>query len=107
MTGFASTDVCVPISKLGEIISASEEIVNNSYARDLAYGFLGHVGDGNFHIFMPVNDEKFQELKAEFWKVWMPSIWYTVYPAYNKPYGKITFKFFATIFQIVRFSKFQ
>ena len=66
---YFSTDVCVPISKLSEIISASEEIVQNSYAKEMSYGFLGHVGDGNFHIFMPVNDETFDELKEVSHKV--------------------------------------
>ena len=58
-----STDVCVPISQLSTIIEDAEEIVRNSYANDLMYGFLGHVGDGNFHIFLPVNDEHFDRLK--------------------------------------------
>lgn len=66
---YCSTDVCVPISKLSEIIPAAEEIVLNSYARDLGYGFLGHVGDGNFHIFMPVNDATVAELKEVSTKV--------------------------------------
>ena len=35
---YFSTDVCVPITKLSDIIAASEEIVKNSYAKDLAYG---------------------------------------------------------------------
>ena len=54
------------ITKLGEIISASKKIVEDSYANKLSYGFLGHVGDGNFHIFMPVNDETLPELKKQF-----------------------------------------
>ena len=49
-----STDVCVPISKLDEMIKASEKIMEGTYAEGI-FAFLGHVGDGNFHIFIPVN----------------------------------------------------
>ena len=49
-----STDVCVPISKLDEMIKAAEKIMKGTYAEGI-FAFLGHVGDGNFHIFIPVN----------------------------------------------------
>ena len=41
-----STDVCVPISKLAEAVTAAEE-----KARELGLEpvIVGHVGDGNFH----------------------------------------------------------
>jgi D-lactate dehydrogenase (cytochrome) len=42
-----TTDVCVPISRLAEIINASVAEVEES---GLAYFIVGHVGDGNFHI---------------------------------------------------------
>jgi D-lactate dehydrogenase (cytochrome) len=42
-----TTDVCVPISRLAEIINASVAAVE---AAGLAYFIVGHVGDGNFHI---------------------------------------------------------
>ena len=42
-----TTDTCVPISRLAEIINASVEEVNET---GLPYFIVGHVGDGNFHI---------------------------------------------------------
>ncbi len=42
-----TTDVCVPISRLAEIINASVAEVE---AAGLAYFIVGHVGDGNFHM---------------------------------------------------------
>jgi len=58
-----ATDVCVPIDKLDEMISRAAEILDNSYAKG-QYGMLGHVGDGNFHIILPVNELLREELKA-------------------------------------------
>ncbi len=42
-----TTDICVPISRLAEIINASVAEVE---ATGLAYFIVGHVGDGNFHM---------------------------------------------------------
>jgi D-lactate dehydrogenase (cytochrome) len=47
-----ATDVCVPISRLAECVTATQ--------RDLVEGrllapILGHVGDGNFHVTMLVD----------------------------------------------------
>ncbi len=42
-----TTDSCVPISRLAEIINASVEEVE---AAGLPYYIVGHVGDGNFHM---------------------------------------------------------
>jgi D-lactate dehydrogenase (cytochrome) len=39
-------DVCVPISRLPELIDYARELINES---GLTGGVLGHVGDGNFH----------------------------------------------------------
>jgi len=57
-----STDVCVPIDNLGEMISRSSEYLDNTFAKG-KYGMLGHVGDGNFHIFLPVNDKLYGNVK--------------------------------------------
>ena len=38
------------------MIDRATEILDCSFAAE-KYGMLGHVGDGNFHIFLPVNDE--------------------------------------------------
>ena len=51
-----ATDVCVPISRLAECVTATQrEIV----ALKLVAPILGHVGDGNFHLTLVVdlNDE--------------------------------------------------
>jgi D-lactate dehydrogenase (cytochrome) len=42
-----TTDTCVPISRLAEIIDAS---VREADACGLPYYIVGHVGDGNFHL---------------------------------------------------------
>jgi D-lactate dehydrogenase (cytochrome) len=42
-----TTDTCVPISRLAEIIEAS---VSEADASGLPYYIVGHVGDGNFHL---------------------------------------------------------
>ena len=42
-----TTDTCVPISRLAEIINQS---VREVEAAGLAYFIVGHVGDGNFHM---------------------------------------------------------
>ncbi len=42
-----TTDTCVPISRLAEIIDAS---VREADASGLPYYIVGHVGDGNFHL---------------------------------------------------------
>ena len=41
------TDVCVPISKLAECITETQNDLASSFLRA---GILGHAGDGNFHV---------------------------------------------------------
>jgi len=48
-----TTDTCVPISRLAEIIDAS---VSEADASGLPYYIVGHVGDGNFHLAYLVKD---------------------------------------------------
>ncbi len=48
-----TTDTCVPISRLAEIIEAS---VAEADASGLPYYIVGHVGDGNFHLAYLVKD---------------------------------------------------
>lgn len=42
------TDICVPISKLAEAIARAQTMIE---ASGLFAPILGHVGDGNFHVF--------------------------------------------------------
>jgi D-lactate dehydrogenase (cytochrome) len=42
-----TTDTCVPISRLAEIIDIS---VQEAAASGLPHDIVGHVGDGNFHL---------------------------------------------------------
>jgi D-lactate dehydrogenase (cytochrome) len=46
-TRSVTTDTCVPISRLAEIVEAS---VADAEASGLPYYIVGHVGDGNFHL---------------------------------------------------------
>ena len=46
-TRCVTTDTCVPISRLAEIIDAS---IADADASGLPYYIVGHVGDGNFHL---------------------------------------------------------
>jgi D-lactate dehydrogenase (cytochrome) len=48
-----TTDTCVPISRLAEIIESS---VAEADASGLPYYIVGHVGDGNFHLAYLVKD---------------------------------------------------
>lgn len=55
------TDVCVPISRLGECIDETKKDIAESF---LFAPLVGHVGDGNFHLFIlvdPKNDEDLKE----------------------------------------------
>jgi D-lactate dehydrogenase (cytochrome) len=49
-----TTDVCVPISRLAECITATLADMEEA---GLSAPLLGHVGDGNFHILLLVNPE--------------------------------------------------
>ncbi|KEJ95955.1 D-lactate dehydrogenase (cytochrome) [Pseudosulfitobacter pseudonitzschiae] len=64
-----STDVCVPISRLAEIVVAAQERLEE-------LGFLapivGHVGDGNFHSLVLVDENSPEEMaKAEDYVSWL------------------------------------
>jgi D-lactate dehydrogenase (cytochrome) len=55
-----STDVCVPLSNLTEIIVKTKEDIVES---KLVGPILGHVGDGNFHVFLVVDTDNPKELE--------------------------------------------
>lgn len=45
-----STDVCVPLSKLADVIVDTQKDLKDS---GLFGTIVGHVGDGNFHVMLP------------------------------------------------------
>jgi D-lactate dehydrogenase (cytochrome) len=53
------TDVCVPISRLAECISATEKDIANSF---LTAPIVGHAGDGNFHVAFLIDPSDSKEL---------------------------------------------
>ncbi|MBB4153968.1 D-lactate dehydrogenase (cytochrome) [Sphingomonas jinjuensis] len=59
-----TTDVCVPISRLPECITATKEDLAQS---SVPATILGHVGDGNFHVIFamdPASAEEHAEVEA-------------------------------------------
>ncbi|WP_394137747.1 FAD-binding oxidoreductase [Cytobacillus oceanisediminis] len=55
------TDVCVPISKLAELIVFAREIIDQE---GIEGGVLGHIGDGNFHTIFLYDPENSVQMKA-------------------------------------------
>src|SRR5271169_5373820 len=55
-----ATDVCVPISRLAECVTASQRAIAEL---NLVAPILGHVGDGNFHLSLLVDMEDADEVK--------------------------------------------
>lgn len=62
-----STDACVPQTALTEMILAAEKyIAESKYFKDTAI-MIGHVGDGNFHIFTgvdPTIDDEIRDIQS-------------------------------------------
>ncbi len=54
------TDVCVPISRLAEIVQETQNDIEGS---GIAGPILGHVGDGNFHSTLIVRKENKEDLR--------------------------------------------
>ncbi|HEY1473346.1 MAG TPA: FAD-linked oxidase C-terminal domain-containing protein [Pseudolabrys sp.] len=55
-----ATDVCVPISRLAECVTASQHAIAEL---NLVAPILGHVGDGNFHLALLVDMNDADEVK--------------------------------------------
>ena len=53
------TDVCVPISRLADCVVGTERDFASSF---LASPIVGHVGDGNFHLMIPVDTRNATEM---------------------------------------------
>ena len=56
-----ATDVCVPISRLAECVTATEEDIAE---HGLVAPIVGHAGDGNFHVSMVIDDKDPDEIAA-------------------------------------------
>jgi D-lactate dehydrogenase (cytochrome) len=54
-----ATDVCVPISRLAECVTATEEDIAE---HGLVAPIVGHAGDGNFHVSMVIDDKNPAEI---------------------------------------------
>ncbi len=54
----STTDVCVPISRLGECLDEATKLVAKA---SFPTTIVGHVGDGNFHVLMLLDSENEQE----------------------------------------------
>ena len=64
------TEACVPISRLAECITETEE---DLAASGLPAAILGHVGDGNFHVNIPLHPADAQEIAAAKRCSWLSS----------------------------------
>lgn len=63
------TDVCVPISKLPNILSYTDSLLNEN---SIPYMVVGHIGDGNFHTMMvvdPDNKTEMSRIKEAGWQM--------------------------------------
>ena len=59
-----ATDVCVPISRLAECVTATQEDLR---ANNLFGPIIGHVGDGNFHVVLycdPLDEAEVARVKG-------------------------------------------
>jgi len=56
-----TTDVCVPISRLADCIRETKADLADS---PLVGPLVGHVGDGNFHLIMPIDPESSEQKAA-------------------------------------------
>jgi D-lactate dehydrogenase (cytochrome) len=54
-----ATDVCVPISRLAECITETQQDIAASF---LPAGIVGHAGDGNFHVGFMLNPKEPKEM---------------------------------------------
>ena len=54
-----ATDVCVPISRLAECVTESKKDIE---AEGLLATVVGHVGDGNFHVLVLVDEDNDEEV---------------------------------------------
>lgn len=54
-----TTDVCVPISLLPDMITSAKEDLDSS---NLFYSIVGHVGDGNFHCCINLDPDSEDEM---------------------------------------------
>ena len=58
-----ATDVCVPISRLAECVTETKQDIES---KGLLATVVGHVGDGNFHVLVLVDEDNDEEVeKAE------------------------------------------
>ncbi len=64
-----STDVCVPISRLAEAVTAAQE---KAEAMGLLAPIVGHAGDGNFHVLILIDGESAEErARAQAYVGWL------------------------------------
>ncbi|MYH51664.1 MAG: FAD-binding protein [Gemmatimonadetes bacterium] len=54
-----TTDVCVPVSRLAECISATRD---DMMTASIPWGIVGHIGDGNFHAVFLIDPDSPAEL---------------------------------------------
>ncbi|NRB01999.1 MAG: FAD-binding protein [Rhodobacteraceae bacterium] len=67
-----STDVCVPISRLADCVNAARERLD---ADGLMSPIVGHVGDGNFHCLLLIDENDQEEMdKAAAFVSWLSEL---------------------------------
>jgi D-lactate dehydrogenase (cytochrome) len=61
--GYMTTDVCVPFSRLAEAVLFAQELLQEM---GVPGGIVGHVGDGNFHVMIPVKQDDETSMAAAY-----------------------------------------